>query len=147
MRQIGLTFLGRARTEGASYAPESVASMTTPLILISFFAIAAGWVGIPATFPVLGGIVPNWIEHFLEPYMEYMHLHAHHASFHVVPLAVSLLVALGGLGAGYLVYGKGLKEGRRIRSPVCSVQFGGCGTVNTGSTNFIKSRSFCSRCG
>ena len=86
--------------------------MTTPLILISFFAIAAGWVGIPATFPVLGGIVPNWIENFLEPYMEYMHLHAHHASFHVVPLAVSLLVALGGLGAGYLVYGQGLKEGQ-----------------------------------
>ena len=112
MRQIGLTFLGRARTEGASHAPESVASMTTPLILISFFAIAAGWVGIPATFPVLGGIVPNWLEHFLEPYMEYMHLHAHHASFHVVPLAVSLLVALGGLGAGYLVYGQGLKEGQ-----------------------------------
>ena len=112
MRQIGLTFLGRARTEGASHAPESVASMTTPLILISFFAIAAGWVGIPATFPVLGGIVPNWIEQFLEPYMEYMHLHAHHASFHVVPLAVSLLVALGGLGAGYLVYGQGLKEGQ-----------------------------------
>ena len=112
MRQIGLTFLGRARTEGASHAPESVASMTTPLILISFFAIAAGWVGIPATFPVLGGIVPNWIEHFLEPYMQYMHLHAHHASFHVMPLAVSLLVALGGLGAGYLVYGQGLKEGQ-----------------------------------
>ena len=123
MRQIGLTFLGRARTEGASHAPESVASMTTPLILISFFAIAAGWVGIPASFPVLGGIVPNWIEHFLEPYMEYMHLHPHHASFHVVPLAVSLLVALGGLGAGYLVYGKGLKEGQtdpvaRILGPI-----------------------------
>jgi NADH-quinone oxidoreductase subunit L len=123
MRQIGLTFLGRARTEGASHAPESVASMTTPLILISFFAIAAGWVGIPASFPVLGGIVPNWIEHFLEPYMEYMHLHPHHPSFHIMPLAVSLLVALGGLGAGYLVYGQGLKEGQtdpvaRILGPI-----------------------------
>ena len=123
MRQIGLTFLGRPRTEGASHAPESVASMTTPLILISFFAIVAGWVGIPASFPVLGGIVPNWIEHFLEPYMEYMHLHPHHPSFHIMPLAVSLLVALGGLGAGYLVYGKGLKEGQtdpvaRILGPI-----------------------------
>ena len=123
MRQIGLTFLGRARTEGASHAPESVASMTTPLILISFFAIAAGWVGIPASFPVLGGIVPNWIEHFLEPYMDYMHLHPHHPSFHIMPLAVSLLVALGGLGAGYLVYGQGLKEGQtdpvaRILGPI-----------------------------
>ncbi len=112
MRQIGLTFLGKARTEGASHAPESVASMTTPLILISFFAIAAGWVGIPASFPVLGGLVPNWIGQFLEPYMEYMQLHPHHPAFHFMPLAVSLIVALGGLGAGYLVYGKGLREGQ-----------------------------------
>lgn len=123
MRQIGLTFLGSARTEGASHAPESVPSMTTPLILISFFAIAAGWVGIPETFPVLGGIVPNWLAHFVEPYMKYMHLYPRHPDFHIMPLAVSLLVALGGLGAGYLVYGKGLKEGQtdpvaRVLGPI-----------------------------
>ena len=112
MRQIGLTFLGAARTEGASHAPESVASMTTPLILISVFAVAGGWVGIPKTFPVLGGLNLNWIGHFLEPYMEHMHLHPHHPAFHFMPLAVSLLVALGGLGAGFLVYGRGLKEGQ-----------------------------------
>ena len=123
MRQIGLTFLGRARTEGASHAPESVASMTTPLILISIFAIAGGWFGIPEAFPVLGGIVPNWIGHFLEPYMKYMHLYPHHPDFNFVPLAVSIVVALGGLGAGYLVYGQGLKEGQtdpvaRILGPI-----------------------------
>ena len=123
MRQIGLTFLGRARTEGASHAPESVASMTTPLILISIFAIAGGWFGIPEAFPVLGGAVPNWIAHFLEPYMKYMHLYPHHPDFNFVPLAVSIVVALGGLGAGYLVYGQGLKEGQtdpvaRILGPI-----------------------------
>lgn len=123
MRQIGLTFLGRARTEGASHAPESVASMTTPLILISIFAIAGGWFGIPDAFPVLGAIVPNWIGHFLEPYMKYMHLYPHHPDFNFVPLAVSIVVALGGLGAGYLVYGQGLKEGQidpvaRILGPI-----------------------------
>ena len=123
MRQIGLTFLGRARTEGASHAPESVASMTTPLILISIFAIAGGWFGIPEAFPVLGGIVPNWIGHFLEPYMKYMHLYPHHPDFNFVPLGVSIVVALGGLGAGYLVYGQGLKEGQtdpvaRILGPI-----------------------------
>ena len=73
MRQIGLTFLGQARSDGASHAPESVASMTIPLILISIFAIGAGWFGIPSSFPGLGGLVPNWIEQFLEPYMESMH--------------------------------------------------------------------------
>ncbi|MDE0076750.1 MAG: NADH-quinone oxidoreductase subunit L [Caldilineaceae bacterium] len=123
MRQIGLTFLGTARTEGASHAPESVASMTTPLILISIFAIAGGWFGIPDAFPVLGAIVPNWIGHFLEPYMKYMHLYPHHPDFNFVPLAVSIVVALGGLGAGYLVYGQGLKEGQtdpvaRILGPI-----------------------------
>jgi len=123
MRQIGLTFLGRARTEGASHAPESVASMTTPLILISIFAIAGGWFGIPEAFPLLGGAVPNWIAHFLEPYMKYMHLYPHHPDFNFVPLAVSIVVALGGLGAGYLVYGQGLKEGQtdpiaRILGPI-----------------------------
>ncbi len=123
MRQIGLTFLGKARTEGASHAPESVASMTTPLILISIFAIAGGWFGIPDAFPVLGSIVPNWIGHYLEPYMKYMHLYPHHPDFNFVPLAVSIVVALGGLGAGYLVYGQGLKEGQtdpvaRILGPI-----------------------------
>lgn len=123
MRQIGLTFLGKARTEGASHAPESVPSMTTPLILISIFAIAGGWFGIPDAFPVLGSIAPNWIGHFLEPYMKYMHLYPHHPDFNFVPLAVSIVVALGGLGAGYLVYGQGLKEGQtdpvaRILGPI-----------------------------
>ena len=112
MRQIGMTFLGQPRTEGASHAPESVPSMTVPLMLISVFAIAGGWIGIPASFPVLGGLVPNWIEHFLEPYMEFMHLHPHHIAFQIMPLAVSLVVALGGLGIGYRIYGKGLREGQ-----------------------------------
>ena len=39
MRQIGLSFLGTARTEMAAHAPESVAAMTIPLILITPFAI------------------------------------------------------------------------------------------------------------
>ena len=123
MRQIGLTFLGRARSPGASHAPESVASMTTPLLLISFFAIVGGWVGIPSSFPLLGNLVPNWIEHFLEPYMKFMHLHPHHPEFHLMPLAMSLLVALGGLGLGYLIYGQGLREGQtdplaRVLGPI-----------------------------
>ncbi len=112
MRQIGLTFLGTPRSEGASHAPESVGSMTWPLVIISLFAIAGGWVGIPSTFPGLGGIVPNWIEGFLEPFMETLHLHPHHLEFNIVPLATSLVVALGGLALGYVVYGQGLREGQ-----------------------------------
>ncbi|MBI1296360.1 NADH-quinone oxidoreductase subunit L [bacterium] len=112
MRQIGLTFLGTARSEGARHAPESVASMTVPLLLISVFAIGAGWVGIPEKIPFIGGIVPNWLAHFLEPYLLHMHLHPHVLTFSWMPLLTSVVVALGGLGLGYLVYGKGLKEGQ-----------------------------------
>ncbi|MCC9078330.1 hypothetical protein FKZ61_019715 [Litorilinea aerophila] len=107
-RQIGLTFLGEPRTEMASHAPESVPSMTWPLILISPFAIGLGWFGIPASFPGLGALVPNWLEHFLEPFIEYMEVHVPHPGFDIVPLGVSLLVALGGLAVGFAVYGRGL---------------------------------------
>ena len=111
-RQIGLTFLGTARTEGAVHAPESVPAMTWPLILITPFAIVLGWAGIPEHFPALGGIIPNWLEHFVEPYIEYQGFHVAHPEFSMVPLLVSLGVALGGLALGFVVYGRGLAVGQ-----------------------------------
>ncbi|MBX3013411.1 MAG: hypothetical protein KF832_17960 [Caldilineaceae bacterium] len=107
MRQIALSFLGTPRTEMAAHAPESVPAMTIPLILISPFAIVLGWFGIPGWFGIT-----NWIEHFLEPYVEYLEFYSLHPQFNLVPLAVSVVVALGGLLVGYVVYGKGLKEGQ-----------------------------------
>lgn len=107
MRQIGLSFLGTARTEMAAHAPESVASMTIPLILITPFAIGLGWFGIPGWFGIT-----NWIEHFLEPYVEHLEFHSVHPEFNWIPLIVSIVVALGGLLVGYVVYGKGLQPGQ-----------------------------------
>ncbi len=107
MRQIGLSFLGTPRTEMAANAPESVPAMTIPLILITPFAIGLGWFGIPGWFGIT-----NWIEHFLDPYVEYLGFHSVHPTFNLVPLAVSIIVALGGLGVGYVVYGKGLQAGQ-----------------------------------
>ncbi|HEX9596716.1 MAG TPA: proton-conducting transporter membrane subunit, partial [Anaerolineales bacterium] len=122
-RQIGLTFLGAPRTEGAVHAPESVRAMTWPLVAIAPFAIALGWAGIPEHFPLLGGLVPNFLEHFMEPYVEYLGVHVPHPEFSMIPLAVSLVVALGGLTVGLLVYGRGLAEGqidplRKLLGPV-----------------------------
>jgi NADH-quinone oxidoreductase subunit L len=122
-RQIGLTFFGQPRSEGAVHAPESVGSMTWPLILITPFAVALGWAGIPEHFPGIGGIIPNWLEHYLEPYVEYQGFHVSHPSFDWMPLMVSLVVALGGLAVGFLVYGRGLREGqidplRKLLGPV-----------------------------
>ncbi|MGB9799602.1 MAG: NADH-quinone oxidoreductase subunit L, partial [Thermanaerothrix sp.] len=65
MRQLTLVFLGQPRTAAAAQAQESRPVMTIPLAVLAVFALAAGWVGIPASFPLVGGILPNWFEAFV----------------------------------------------------------------------------------
>ena len=101
MRQITLTFLGEPKTKVAEHAHESVPAMTWPLVVLAVFAVAAGWVGIPEHFPVIGGLLPNWFHDFVGGTLLE---HPHAVNFNFIPLAVSLVVALGGLGLGYLVY-------------------------------------------
>ncbi len=101
MRQITLTFLGEPRTTAAEHAQETHWTMTTPLVILAVFAVAYGWVGIPAEFPLLGGLIPNWLHEFVggtlsQPPAE--------LAFNPVPLLTSLVVALGGLYFGWLVY-------------------------------------------
>ncbi len=101
MRQITLTFLGEARTKEAEHAQETRWTMTTPLIILSVFAVTFGWVGIPQHFPLLGGLVPNWLHEFVGGTLAE---HPEAVEFNVVPLLTSLVVALGGLGLGFFVY-------------------------------------------
>jgi NADH-quinone oxidoreductase subunit L len=105
MRQITLTFLGEARTDEAEHAHETPWTMTTPLIVLSVFAIGFGWVGMPHW--ITGGLVPNWLHEFVG---SMLHEHSEELAFNIVPLATSLIVALGGLTAGYFVY-------RNVKSP------------------------------
>ncbi|MCL4258749.1 MAG: NADH-quinone oxidoreductase subunit L [Anaerolineales bacterium] len=103
MRQITLTFFGAPRTKAAEHASENKLVMTGPLMVLSVFAIIAGWVGIPEHFPVIGGLLPNWFHDFVgSSLLE----HPHAPDFSWIPLGISLGVALGGLGLGYLVYRK-----------------------------------------
>jgi NADH-quinone oxidoreductase subunit L len=109
MRQITLTFLGEARTPEAEHASETPWTMTTPLVVLSVFAIAYGWVGIPADFPLPGSLIPNWFHGFVGATL----LQEPQAlAFNVGPLLTSLLVALGGLALGWWVY-KDVKAGQR----------------------------------
>ena len=101
MRQITLTFLGEPRTKEAEHAQETPWTMTTPLVVLSVFAIAYGWVGIPEHFPALGGLVPNWFHDFVG---HTLHEVPEAPEFSWVPLLTSLVVALGGLTLGYFVY-------------------------------------------
>ena len=101
MRQITLTFLGEPRTKEAEHAQETPWTMTLPLVILSVFAIGYGWVGIPEHFPVLGGLIPNWLHEFVGGTLAE---HPEALEFNIVPLLTSLVVALGGLGLGYLFY-------------------------------------------
>ncbi|CAG0961577.1 NADH-quinone oxidoreductase subunit L [Anaerolineales bacterium] len=101
MRQITLTFLGEPRTEEAEHAYETPWTMTAPLVILAFFAVTYGWVGIPEHFPLLGGLVPNWFHEFVGGTLAE---HPEALEFSVWPLLTSLVVALGGLFFGWLVY-------------------------------------------
>jgi len=101
MRQITLTFLGEARTEAAHHAQETPWTMTFPLVVLAIFSVVAGWAGIPEHFPALGGLLPNWFHEFVGgTLLERPEVLA----FNFVPLLTSLVVALGGLYLGWLVY-------------------------------------------
>ena len=103
MRQITMTFLGDAKTPEAEHASENTWTMTTPLVVLAFFALAYGWVGIPENFPILGSFSSNWFHHFVA---HTVHLPETHAEFSWIPLITSLTVALGGLAFGWLTYRK-----------------------------------------
>ena len=75
--------------------------MTTPLVVLSVFAIAYGWVGIPEHFPVLGGLIPNWFHEFVGSTLAE---HPEALEFNLIPLLTSLVVALGGLFLGWAAY-------------------------------------------
>lgn len=117
MRQISLTFLGKPRTPLAEHAHESNGFMVWPLVALSVFAVGFGWLGIPEEFPLLGPLVDNnFFHHFVGATveatlhgLEESHLVAHGLEtlpFNAFPLFVSIVVALGGLSVGWLVYGR-----------------------------------------
>ena len=106
MRQITLTFLGEARTKEAEHAQETPWTMTVPLMVLAFFAITFGWVGIAEDFMGLH-LRPNWFHEFVGATL----LERPEAlSFNWFPLIISVVVALGGLLLGWLAY-------RNVKSP------------------------------
>ncbi|HLO33532.1 MAG TPA: NADH-quinone oxidoreductase subunit L [Anaerolineales bacterium] len=100
MRQITLTFLGEPRTSAAENAQETPWTMTTPLVILAVFAVAYGWVGIPEDFMGLH-LQPNWLHEFVGGTLAEL---PETIAFNWIPLLTSLVVALGGLYVGWVVY-------------------------------------------
>jgi NADH-quinone oxidoreductase subunit L len=106
-RQIIMTFFGKPRTDAATHASENdsiFAWMTVPLMVLAVFAVAGGWLGIPTSFPGLGALSTNPFHHYIGSLAEAFEIHAEELPFNAVPLVTSLVVALGGLTLGWLVY-------------------------------------------
>jgi NADH-quinone oxidoreductase subunit L len=124
-RQIVMTFFGQPRTAAAAHANEHDSTflwMTIPLMMLGVFAVVAGWVAIPQDFPILGALSNNPFHTFMASLAEELQIEAKPLPFNLSPLAVSLVVALGGLLLGWLVYrgyaGKGAPaEGSPLEVP------------------------------
>jgi NADH-quinone oxidoreductase subunit L len=96
-RQIFLTFGGKPRTEAAKHAPESVRSMTVPLIILAVFATFLGLAGTP------------WANQFFALLGEEAEVAGHHlphGEFNLLIAGVSTGVALLGWFLGWLIYGR-----------------------------------------
>ncbi|MFT5195832.1 MAG: NADH-quinone oxidoreductase subunit L [Candidatus Promineifilaceae bacterium] len=105
MRQIALTFAGKPRSPLAEHAHESDRFMTTPLIILSVFAIGIGWLGIPDDFLGTEGVFYNYFHHFIAPtVVATSNTHLAKLEFTWIPLIASVVVALGGLGLGWMMY-------------------------------------------
>jgi NADH-quinone oxidoreductase subunit L len=96
-RLVFLTFIGKARTEAAEHAPESVGSITWPLIILAGFTTFLGLFGMP------------WVNQYFELIGEEAEIVGHHlAHGEFVPMvaAISLLVAGTGWLGAWLIYGR-----------------------------------------
>ena len=117
-RLVFLTFFGKSRMdpEVEKHAHESPWTMTVPLTILAVLSVAGGWIGIPA---VLGG--SNLFEHWLAPVFHPVAAAgahgvaaagahgaesvAHHpAALEIGLMALSVAIALCGIGLAYFLY-------------------------------------------
>ncbi len=96
-RQIFLTFAGQPRTEAARHAPESVPSMTWPLVILAAFATVLGLFGTPWA---------NQFYAFIGHEAEIMGHELTHGEFNATVAGISTLVALCGWLIAWLIYGR-----------------------------------------
>ena len=92
-RAVSLTFLGEYRGHGHPH--ESHNLMTTPLLALSVFAIASGWVNIPGVYTGFTDWVTTRKNKIVEDHPE---------SFDLLALSSGLLAGLLGIALGYYLY-------------------------------------------
>ena len=108
-RALFLTFHGSSRVEPAveHHAHESGGKMTTPLVVLAFFSLVAGYASLPR---VLGG--GEWFDHYLSPVFassesllraSTLRPHTEHLS-ELAVMGISVIAAGAGILLAYLFY-------------------------------------------
>jgi NADH-quinone oxidoreductase subunit L len=101
-RLIFLTFFGEERLEehAKKHLHESPRVMTTPLVILAFFSVVAGYIGLPVVF----GEKLNWFGQFLEPVIKPVHEAHLGMGTEWSLILISVAVALLGIYIAYMFY-------------------------------------------
>ena len=97
-----MAYTGEPRTEMSRGALESPGIMTGPMVLLAFFSLASGWIGIPEGF---GLPIRDYFADFVVPSefsRETLGLEPHPFSF--ILAAMTELAALAGIALAYVLY-------------------------------------------
>lgn len=92
-RQLALVFFGQGRSEAARAATESSPVITVPLGILAALAAVGGALNLPGSH-----LLGDWLHHTVEPLVE--------AGFNPLTAGIALVIALAGLGLGWLLYGR-----------------------------------------
>ena len=101
-RLIFLTFHGEERLEpeAKAHLHESPPVMTIPLVILAFFSVFAGYVGLPVVF----GKKLNFFQRFLEPVIKVPHEVHLELNTEWILILISVVVALAGIYIAHVFY-------------------------------------------
>lgn len=99
-RQISMVFYGSPRHAAAEHAPESVRTMTWPLIVLAALSLVIGFINIPSGFPIL-----TWFgKHDFTSFLEHSVTYAHVGTFNFLLATLAVALALGAIYAARALY-------------------------------------------
>lgn len=113
-RLVFMTFFGKTRLSDKAWhhLHECPWVITVPLVVLAFFSVVGGWIGVP---PVIGhvlGNMPNYFGNFLDPVFAYSNAYVTASGAHGVHnialewglMGVSVLIACGGIALAWALY-------------------------------------------
>jgi len=118
-RQVVMVFHGSPRTEAAAHAPESVRTMTIPLVILAVFSVFIGFINIPTGAGVLHlGMEGIFGKHALADFIEYSV-----GNFVLPPFTLFIALGATALGIGAIlmansIYGNDRAVTKHRRDPL-----------------------------